>query len=55
MTEPNVTDPEMSDSELRDTGGTLDTAHDPADSDGPHLTAAAEERVPGAAGGLTDD
>lgn len=54
MTEPNTTDPVMPSSELADTGGKLDTAHDPAESDGPHLAAAAEERAPGDAGGLTD-
>lgn len=55
MTEPNITDPEMPDSELADTGGNLDTAHDPAASDGPHLTAAAEERASGDAGSLAED
>lgn len=54
MTTSTFPDPEMPNSELRDTGGELDTAHEPAASDGPHLTAAADERISGDSGSLTE-
>ncbi|WP_157970832.1 hypothetical protein [Nakamurella deserti] len=54
MTSSTFPEPEMPDSELRDTGGELDAAHDPAASDGPHLTASAERRVSDDLGNLTD-
>ena len=46
MTEPDISEPDAARSEMYDTGGQLDSAHDPAASDGPHLDAAATERDP---------
>jgi hypothetical protein len=54
VTTSTFPEPEMPDSELRDTGGELDSAHDPAASDGPHLAASAERRVSDDLGNLTD-
>ncbi len=54
MSTSTFPDPEMPDSELRDTGGSLDDAHDAANSDGPHLAASAEQKVSDDLGNLTD-
>ena len=58
MTTPTTPDPDAPDSGLRDTGGNLDAAHDDSDSgagtsDGPDLSAAAEEHVSDDLGNLT--
>ncbi len=58
MTTSTTPEPDAPDSGLRDTGGDLDTAHDdsaadPGTSDGPHLSAAAEEHVSDDLGNLT--
>ena len=54
MTTSTFPEPETPDSELRDTGGDLDDAHESATSDGPHLTASAERQVSDDLGNLTD-
>ena len=53
MSTSTFPEPETPDSELRDTGGDLDKAHDVAASDGPHLSASAEQKVSDDLGNLT--